>query len=261
MIRIRRLTEPPALKSTRARELERVRNLISKLKRAPTSDEIGTQYQVVSKQLWQQQAYKCCYCELKEQNKRNDVEHFRPKSRAVRAPGSDKLHGYWWLAWSWKNLFFSCRNCNQAPAKFDRFPLSSKSVLEPEEQPEGLERPLLINPLRESGLTHIQFRPNKNRWIPVARGGSKKGEETIKTCQLDRDDLLDLYAEHVATHVDPRVIKVKAATANGLLSAWNDALTLLEPSMPLVALTWDVLDFHFPLPWRRPRKLTLPENL
>ena len=44
--------------------------------------------------LAKRQGYKCAFCESKEQIKRNDVEHFRPKLRANRLPGCTELHGY-----------------------------------------------------------------------------------------------------------------------------------------------------------------------
>ena len=59
---------------------------------------------------------KCCYCERKRDLKREpDIEHFRPKAKVTE----DAEHpGYWWLAYDWKNLFFSCRTCNQEFKKF-----------------------------------------------------------------------------------------------------------------------------------------------
>lgn len=122
MIRVDRGEEPIALVEKRKEKLGKLRTLIKSTGKAPTSDDIDG-YAIVSNELWTRQHFKCCYCELREQNKRNDVEHFRPKGRADRAPGSKDIHGYWWLAYTWENLLFSCRNCNQSPAKLDKFPL------------------------------------------------------------------------------------------------------------------------------------------
>jgi hypothetical protein len=49
---------------------------------------------------------------------------------------------YWWLAYSWDNLVFSCQACNRA--KRNRFPVIGQR-LEPGD-PSGAERPLLLDP-------------------------------------------------------------------------------------------------------------------
>jgi uncharacterized protein (TIGR02646 family) len=252
MIRVTRGAEPPELTAKRQTKLVLLRSLIQNTGKDPTSDDIDG-YAIVGRELWERQHFKCCYCELREQNKRNDVEHFRPKGRAARAPGSTATHGYWWLAYSWENLFFSCRNCNQSPAKLDKFPLEVGSVaLQAEEAPDGGEKPLLINPAVESGVTHIQFRPTKAagrvRWVPVPRNGSEKGKWTIQTCRLDRDELIDLYTQHVHLYVGPEVDAVRSATREraALDAAWRRAVRLVSPTMQLAALSFDVLDAEFP---------------
>jgi uncharacterized protein (TIGR02646 family) len=121
MIHIQRGAEPAELAAERARELPRVRTIAAA--RRPTKEDIGDRYKVAHDALWRAQHFKCCYCESREQSKRNDVEHFRPKARADRKPGAREDHGYWWMAWTWANLLFACRNCNQPPAKSDQFPL------------------------------------------------------------------------------------------------------------------------------------------
>lgn len=58
---------------------------------------------------------KCCFCEQElnistssnHQGEDFSCEHFRPKSK------------YWWLAYSWDNLFPICNACNQAKRRFD----------------------------------------------------------------------------------------------------------------------------------------------
>src|SRR5690606_5123302 len=80
MIRINRGGEPAALATARASELPRVQAIAAT--RPPTQDDIGGRYKIAHDALWNAQHYKCCYCESREQSKRNDVEHFRPKSQA-----------------------------------------------------------------------------------------------------------------------------------------------------------------------------------
>lgn len=266
MIRVQRGPEPAALVTVRSAELQRVRALV-RSRHQPSSDELGTRYQVVAEALWRAQFFKCCYCESREQQRRNDVEHFRPKARAVRAPGSAASHGYWWLAWNWDNLLFSCRNCNQAPYKLDKFPLARGSVaLVAETQPPGRERPLLLDPAQESGMDHIQFQPQpvpgmRVNWVPTPRGGSARGQETIRVCGLDRPDLIDLYNQHVEQIVRPPaelvLSEMRTGTGAGIKKAWLSCRRLLQPSMPYVGLSSDSLDHFVPDARRRRHGLVL----
>lgn len=57
--------------------------------------------------LWGMQHRKCCYCEREYERKYSGVEHFRPKTNALRDDGA-KTPGYWWLAYWFDNLYFGC---------------------------------------------------------------------------------------------------------------------------------------------------------
>lgn len=268
MIRVNRGAEPAALAPVRATELPRVRTIT--VTRAPSSKDIGTKYQVVQESLWRAQHFKCCYCETREQMKRNDVEHFRPKSRATRSPGCTEQHGYWWLAWTWENLLFSCRNCNQSPAKLDKFPLAPGSEpLTPEQAPPGGERPLLIDPATESGVEHIQFvwtalgPASTGRWMPRPRDGSRKGAWTIKVCLLDRPDMLDRYGLHVEEHVKPKLAGVLSAIREGRTpdarTEWARVVrSLLNARQEFVGLSYDVMNHLLPPVVRAAHGLVLP---
>ncbi len=273
MIRVHRGDEPQSLVDVRAGELPRVRALAA-AKVPPdrlTADEIGEKYQVAKEALWIAQGYKCAYCESKERLKRNDAEHLRPKTRANRSPGVTLDHGYWWLTWTWTNLFFGCRNCNQAPAKLDKFPLDHGSeALVPEQQPPGKERPLLLDPADDydDGIDHIQFKPStvhgQARWTPVARGGSPRGTTTIDVCKLDAPDLLTAYSAHVSANVEKEREVIEAAMDGGngdlaaVWEAWECAiLRLLSPEQPFVGLSYDALDHFFPADVRARWGLTL----
>lgn len=76
----------------------------------------------VKKELSDYQNEKCCYCERgRDSNGETDVEHFRPKNSKDDKP-SPGHNGYWWLAYNWDNLFFVCKECNEA-FKRNEFPL------------------------------------------------------------------------------------------------------------------------------------------
>src|SRR5437016_1604606 len=58
---------------------------------------------------------KCAFCESYFAHVGfGDVEHFRPKA-GYKQRDSDELKrpGYYWLAYDWSNLFYSCQLCNQ----------------------------------------------------------------------------------------------------------------------------------------------------
>lgn len=255
MIRVYRGDEPlTLLGAVRDRELSALRALIEREKRPPGPNEIHG-YKVVKDVLWEAQGKKCCYCESREQRDHRDVEHHRPKGRADRSPGCVEDHGYWWLAFTWDNLLLSCNSCNRSYKRI-KFPLDVGSApLIAEEGPPGREVPLLIDPAKESGVPHIQFRRERRMgsevWIPRARRGSRRGAMTIEVCGLDRDELLTLYGDHVKDWVEDEVGKIKKAIAYGdreaVKVAWVSAKErLLSPRQPYVALAYDALELLLP---------------
>jgi uncharacterized protein (TIGR02646 family) len=231
-------------------ELARVRALGS-----PSSDEIGDKYRVVAEDLWHAQGHKCAYCEGLEQRKRNDVEHFRPKGRIDDCAGNTLTPGYWWLAWSWSNLLFSCRNCNQSPAKLDKFPIDPGSVrLKAEEEPPGQEKAVLLDPYIDEPMDHIVFRLARfglqDRWTPQPRNGSTRGKRTIEILLLDRDDLSDLYQDHVKDYIEPDVAELKHAISQSNLTGvqhhWKTLIRMVQRGRPFTALAHDAIDFYVP---------------
>jgi hypothetical protein len=253
MIRVHRGLEPAALVKVRTEKLKKLRGIVARGKGDPLSDDIDG-YRVVAKALWEAQLRKCCYCEKSIEHDRNDVEHYRPKAGANRGVHHPARHGYWWLAFTWENLLFSCENCNQGKAKGIKFPLAKGGTpLVAEQPPNRYERPLLIDPAVECGVEHIQFRfiPVEKKWKPFARQGSSQGYETIRTCMLDRNDLLDLYLKHVNGEVRPEVTAVRAALAGRDCNAIDQAVRsanqkLLRRSKPFVGLSYDALQHFIP---------------
>ena len=128
---------------------------------------------------------KCAFCESDfDHVSAGDVEHFRPKGRVRQTAGSPpERPGYFWLAYSWDNLFFSCRICNQQ-FKRELFPLR-----DPERRARGpdddiaAEEPLLIDPCRDDPALHLTFH---NEAIV---GLTERGRMTIEVLGLDRDAL------------------------------------------------------------------------
>jgi uncharacterized protein (TIGR02646 family) len=131
---------------------------------------------------------KCAFCETKLPRSSGDVEHFRPKG-GYKQQDSDKLqkNGYYWLAYNWDNLFFSCEYCNRI-FKRNLFPLEN-----PHERANShnhdldKEIPLLINPAKENPQDFIEFKAEYA--FPV--NGNLKGKTTIDCFGLNDDELVE----------------------------------------------------------------------
>lgn len=252
-----------ALETTALTEMRRIRATHS---RDPTQEEIERfDYRIAGMLLWKRQHRLCAYCEHPEQRKRNDVDHFRPKTRANRGPAHAASHGYWWLAWRWDNLLFACRNCNQSlpdkRGKLDNFPLDATSgVLQPEDDPYGsgaaIEQALFIDPSLESGIEHIEFkrarlRGGVDRWMPFPRKGSVRGAKTIDLLGLDREELIVDYDAHVEDMVKPEADRYGALhplTADEERERmWREVEhKLLRKGAPFAGLSYDALRVFVP---------------
>lgn len=245
MIRITKGPEPDDLRDARNLALPKAR--VAYQSGAPIAFD---GYQKAKPTLSEVQGGKCCYCEYREQSAEyKDVEHYRPKSE------------YWWLAWTWENLYFACEPCNRKWKK-DQFPLRPGSqALVPEQNPPGQEHPLILDPgsRTTNPVEEIQFCrervAGKERWVPRPRNGSELGRVTIKLVGLDRPGLLDHYARHVNDMVRPRVDEVcRAAKAGGqkeVFGIWNGRIVrglLSNPQAAFRALSYDAL--HVLTPWR-----------
>lgn len=139
------------------------------------------------------QKSKCCFCEARfDANYRGDVEHYRPKG----AIGSGKTRirpGYYWLAYTWTNLYYACADCNQYQ-KRAAFPLGDETnrALDHHSQISD-EDPLILDPGGpRDPRDHIRF----NEDVPV--GTTAAGRETIKRLKLDREALCRDRRKHFA---------------------------------------------------------------
>src|SRR5687768_16401150 len=108
MIRIKRAGRPTQLSSARARRAKAKLAAIAKKGVKPRNSDFDPIWGLkpVREALWNMQGKKCCYCErYRDEVLESDIEHFRPKAGIQGV----KAGGYWWLAYEWNNLFFSCR--------------------------------------------------------------------------------------------------------------------------------------------------------
>jgi len=149
----------------------------------------------IKDQLIKDQHEKCCYCEGKFlEFGYGEVEHYRPKG-AYNKLNDKKLTypGYYWLAFDWNNLMFSCEKCNRSFKK-NHFPLEDETKRKRNHNhPNRLEDEdrLLINPNEEDPSTFFKFKEE----IPVPINNDLKGERTIKIYGLER--LNDSRLEHL----------------------------------------------------------------
>lgn len=224
--------------------------------------EVPDTYRRVADDLWRMQHHKCCYCEKLVETSFNDVEHYRPKLRAERQPGSDAVYGYWWLAWTWRNLLFACPQCNRS-GKNDAFPLSPGSApLLPGEQPPGSEQPLLPHPGEVDPLESIRFVPvvrndgDVINWEVVPRDGSETGAVAIRVLKLNRPDLRSLRDAFFREWLRGDVDDLRQAMDSGDPERFRDEwfvlmVRRLRAQSSFAGFTHDVYDHFFPEDERR----------
>ena len=134
---------------------------------------------------------KCAYCESNGFAAFPwDVEHFRPKGSVAEA---ESHTGYYWLAYTWTNLYPSCVFCNQrrkdqptfddprlgpATGKLDQFPIANEDDrAKAPEDPLANEDPLLLDPCSDQPNLHLAFDAT-GRVSP--RDRSTKADPTIR---------------------------------------------------------------------------------
>lgn len=150
----------------------------------------------VKEQLKKEQFNKCCFCENKDFDDiaHGDVEHFRPKGAFAKdaAVKGFLRPGYYWMAYEWENLFYSCEVCNRSYKK-NYFPLTdeTKRAKSHNDKLESLSVTLLLDPGKEDPEIHIGFRKE----IPYHK--TVKGENSIKYYGIDRDKLSEKRRKHL----------------------------------------------------------------
>ena len=155
----------------------------------------------VKNKLLKAQHHKCCYCESKfRATYPGAVEHFRPKGAVQQERSETKEYpGYYWLAYSWKNLLVSCHSCNSK--KGTLFPLSDPGARARSHRDDmNAERPFLVDPASEEPRQHIRFRGS------ASEPRTKRGRETIRVLGLDRSDLEEERKEKLASLGDLKLI-------------------------------------------------------
>lgn len=144
-------------------------------------------HKAVKEALKTDQYGKCCFCEGKfEAYASGDIEHYQPKGAVKQRKDSETLYpGYYWLAYSWENLYYSCSICNST--KGSLFPLSDPALRARSHTDDlSREKPLILDP---GGLDdpreHIQFQDE------IAESSTTHGRTTIDLVGLNRQPLIE----------------------------------------------------------------------
>ncbi len=115
---------------------------------------------------------KCAYCETPLFEVAWEVEHFRPKGRVAERTDHP---GYYWLAYTWTNLYPCCAPCNkrledkptwedpkrgEKAGKANQFPLIAEGdrAMDPQGKI-ARERRLLFDPCADRPEEHLLFTP------------------------------------------------------------------------------------------------------
>ncbi len=135
--------------------------------------------------------HKCAYCEKPLPLSADaDLESFRPK-RGAKGYNTREFseNHYWWLFYEWKNIFYSCRDCNVS--KLSWFPVEGARAAQrlPYAEVVAAEKNLLIDPCNEDPSPHLVFQENGE-----VAGKTKKGGVTIDILRLNRTELAEARA-------------------------------------------------------------------
>ncbi len=145
---------------------------------------------------------KCAYCETELGLAGYwDVEHYRPKAEVAERPDHP---GYYWLAYTWANLYTACKLCNQKhydPATWDDprvFPSAGKGTQFPLEDEEDRamspkddldrERPLLLDPCDSNEDPEARLMYNSLGEIKP-KAADRRAQVTIDILGLNRRQL------------------------------------------------------------------------
>lgn len=134
---------------------------------------------------------KCAYCESEFGHVAwGDVEHYRPK----RGVTGEAHPGYYWLAYSERNLMPSCQLCNQGSAKGNHFPIAGKRAMSVKDDL-AAELPKLLSPYEPHDCErHILFviEESRGRALPTGRveGLTERGQESVTRYRLNRKALV-----------------------------------------------------------------------
>ena len=194
MIRVIKPPTPPQKLETGAARTEQDGIAYSNGKKHFDFDRTIYGHPIVKHALSVAQHQKCCFCEGRfGAYAPADVEHYRPKGATRQDENSPTVvPGYFWLAYSWDNLYYCCQVCNRNNKK-NFFPLTNPDMRV--RAPNGDlndEHPLILDPGgRKDPREHIKFR------YEHVVGKTDAGRQTIRFLGLNRASLIEERLKHL----------------------------------------------------------------
>ncbi len=151
---------------------------------------------------------KCAYCERKLDDLEGgwELDLFRPASEAMDDAGKASSDHYWWLAYTWQNLYPACRNCVRHKRTW--FPTLGKRLKYPQRQIHARDDGLLIDPCHDRPEWYLEFlrdgkmapaMPPYKRTRDKYRG-LDRGAKTIRILGLNRSELVESRRAVVKEH-------------------------------------------------------------
>lgn len=152
---------------------------------------------------------KCWYSEVLDVMSDRDIDHFRPKGRAINTDGIPRAseNGYWWLAYDYENYRFSSQYSNQlrkdkydpkkeTGGKWVYFPLFEGSIVANNKIQCDDEHIMLLDPCDRDDPPLLTF-DNRGVAIPNAAAiledrDRTRVETSIKLYNLDHTPLKEL---------------------------------------------------------------------
>lgn len=155
-----------------------------KIERADIDSKIYNDKSVKT-QLLLDQSCKCAYCESRMKHvSPGNIDHYRPVVACSNGRKLNKTNpGYYWLAYDWDNLIFSCEQCNHC--KLFYFPLRNNSARAKDSSQINNEERLLLNPYTDDPHLHLEFNQH------YVKGKDDIGKFSIEYYGLQRAELVE----------------------------------------------------------------------
>lgn len=185
----------------------------------------------IKKKLIKFQFGKCAFCEQNVLSVSDgDVEHFRPKGGFRQSSKNQlQLPGYYWLAYDWDNLLFSCSSCNRRFKK-NLFPILDQFQRARNHHDDITnEKVVFVNPYNENPKFLIGF----NKEVAYGKDKKNRGKKTIEALGLNREgdgfsDLLEIRRDYFDLIEQTYLTSKKTASAEISQNQIDKANVLME---------------------------------
>lgn len=135
---------------------------------------------------------KCWYTESKDPGSLYDVDHFRPKGKALNDDGTVK-HWYWFLAFNTINYRLSCQISNRpnrnsileaTGGKGDKFPLVTGSPRATDVAGLANEIPVILDPCNEADTALLEFQADGRPVVSQRHAGDANAVFRVEHSKL-----------------------------------------------------------------------------